>query len=68
MPWTKPDELKFDPNAKPSLYGAGSPHPGGFNVAFADGSVRFIKNAIKPEVWKAIITRAGGEVIAADQY
>ncbi len=68
VPWTKPDDLKFDPNAKPSLYGAGSPHPGGFNVAFADGSVRFIRNTIKLEVWKALITRAGGEVIAADQY
>ena len=68
VPWTKPDDLKFDPNAKPSLYGAGSPHPGGFNAAFADGSVRFIRNTIKLEVWKAIITRAGGEVIAADQY
>jgi prepilin-type processing-associated H-X9-DG protein len=66
--WTKPDDLKFDPEAKPSLFGAGSLHPGGFNALFADGSVHFIKNTIKLEVWKALITRAGGEVIAADQY
>ena len=32
VPWTKPDDLKFDPNAKPTLNGAGSPHPGGFNA------------------------------------
>ena len=67
VPWTKPDDLKFDPDAKPSLYGAGSPHPGGFNAAFADGSVRFIKNTVNPDVWKALITRAGGEVITADR-
>ena len=42
VPWTKPDsDLAFDPNAAASLYGAGSPHPGGFKAAFADGSVRF---------------------------
>jgi prepilin-type processing-associated H-X9-DG protein len=68
VPWTKPDDLKFDPNARPSLYGAGSPHPGGFQTAFADGSVRFIKNTINVQVWKALITRASGEVIAADAY
>ena len=68
VPWTKPDDLKFDPDAKPSLYGAGSPHKGGFNAAMADGSVRFIKNTINPITWKAVITRAGGEVIAADAY
>ena len=68
VPWTKPDDLKFDPEAKPSLYGAGSPHPGGFNAAFADGSVRFIKNTINLEVWKALITRASGEVINADAF
>jgi prepilin-type processing-associated H-X9-DG protein len=68
VPWTKPDELKFDPAAKPSLYGAGSSHPGGFNTAFADGSVRFIKNSIAVAVFRNLITRAGGEVISADQF
>ena len=63
VPWTKPDDLPFDQAAKPSLYGAGSIHPGGFNVGFADGSVRFIKNSISTIVFKALITRAGGEVM-----
>ncbi len=64
VPWTKPDaELEFDPAAKPSLFGAGSIHPGGFNAAFADGSVRFIKTTIDLNVFRALITRAGGEVV-----
>ncbi len=69
VPWTRPDsELPFDPNAKPSLCGAGSPHPGGFNAAMGDGSVRFIKNTIAVQVFKALITRAGGEVINAAAF
>ena len=31
--------------------GATSFHPGGVNVAFADGSVRFIKNSIAMNIW-----------------
>jgi prepilin-type processing-associated H-X9-DG protein len=68
VPWTKPDDLPFDPAAKPSLFGAGSPHPGGFNCGFADGSVHFIKNSVGLMVFKALITRAGGEVVSADAY
>jgi prepilin-type processing-associated H-X9-DG protein len=68
VPWSKPGDLPFDPQANPSLYGAGSSHPGGFNCGFADGSVRFIKNSINAITFKALITRNGGEVIAADAY
>ncbi len=65
--WTKPEELKFDPNSN-GMQGLASQHPGGFNVLFADGSVRFIKTSISKQVLKALITRAGGEVISADSY
>jgi len=68
VPWSKPADLPFDEQAKPSLYGAGSSHPGGFNCGFADGSVRFIKNSINAIVFKALITRNGGEVINADAF
>ena len=54
--------------ARPSLFGCGSAHPGGFNATFADGSVRFLKKSINLHVFKALITRAGGEVIGADQF
>jgi prepilin-type N-terminal cleavage/methylation domain-containing protein/prepilin-type processing-associated H-X9-DG protein len=47
---------------------ASSTHPGGVNLLFCDGSVRFIKNTIGRATWRALGTRAGGEVISADQY
>jgi prepilin-type processing-associated H-X9-DG protein len=47
---------------------ARSYHPGGVNVNFADGSVRFIKNTVNLLVWNGLGTRAGGEVISADAY
>ena len=53
VPWTKPDDLPFDPAAVPSLFGAGSRHPGGFNTLFADGSVRFIKRTIDLGIFRA---------------
>jgi prepilin-type N-terminal cleavage/methylation domain-containing protein/prepilin-type processing-associated H-X9-DG protein len=48
------------------LTGPNSAHPGGVNVSFADGSVRFVKDAIGPEVWRALGTRNGGETIPSD--
>jgi prepilin-type N-terminal cleavage/methylation domain-containing protein/prepilin-type processing-associated H-X9-DG protein len=47
---------------------ARSYHPGGVNTGFADGSVRFIKNAINPTTWYALATMAGGEIISSDSY
>ena len=40
---------------------ARSRHPGGVNVALADGAVRFVDDTVDPAVWKAAATRAGGE-------
>jgi prepilin-type N-terminal cleavage/methylation domain-containing protein/prepilin-type processing-associated H-X9-DG protein len=49
-------------------FGTSSYHPGGVNVTFADGSVRFIKQSIAPQTWWALGTRAGGEVISSDSF
>ena len=60
-----------------------SRHPGGANVVFADGSVRFLKSVLgnlgqrsdgstiySPTslILQALGTRAGGEVVSADSY
>jgi prepilin-type N-terminal cleavage/methylation domain-containing protein/prepilin-type processing-associated H-X9-DG protein len=47
---------------------ASSTHPGGVNTLFADGSVKFVKNTVARRTWWALSTRAGGEVLSADQY
>ena len=47
---------------------ARSYHPGGVNVGFADGSIKFIKNSVSLPTWYALGTKGGGEVISSDQY
>jgi prepilin-type N-terminal cleavage/methylation domain-containing protein/prepilin-type processing-associated H-X9-DG protein len=42
---------------------ARSRHPGGVNVALADGAVRFVDDGVDADVWKAAATRAGGEAV-----
>ncbi len=43
-------------------------HPGGVNVMFGDGSTRFIKDSTALQVWRALSTRNGGEVIDGGSY
>jgi len=38
-------------------------HPGGVNVLLMDGSTRQIRNGISIGVWRALGTRAGGEMV-----
>ncbi len=66
VPWTKPDDLAVGGGLP--LHGLGSRHDDGFNALLVDGSVRFLKNAIDPNVLSALITRGGGEVISSDGY
>ena len=47
---------------------ASSRHPGGVNVCFCDGSVKFIKASIGVPVWWALGTKAGNELVSSDQY
>jgi prepilin-type N-terminal cleavage/methylation domain-containing protein len=43
---------------------ARSRHPGGVSVLVCDGSVRFVSDTIRMDAWRALATRAGGEVAA----
>ena len=67
VPWTKPDELPFDPKAtadelKKLLKMDGD----GCNAALADGSVRFLRSTLDAATLKGLITRNGGEVLNLD--
>jgi prepilin-type N-terminal cleavage/methylation domain-containing protein/prepilin-type processing-associated H-X9-DG protein len=44
--------------------GARSNHPGGVNLALADGSVRFVSNSINQATWQAVGSINGGEVFS----
>ena len=48
--------------------GFGSNHPGGANFALGDGSVRFIRSSIDPQVFRLLGHRADGEVISDTDY
>ncbi len=46
------------------IFAARSYHPGGINAAMADGSVRRFTSGIDTNTWRALGTRAGGEVVS----
>jgi prepilin-type N-terminal cleavage/methylation domain-containing protein/prepilin-type processing-associated H-X9-DG protein len=43
-------------------------HPGGCNALLADGSVHFLRAGLSIRVLAALATRAGGEVLAGEDY
>ena len=45
-----------------------SRHPGGATFLFADGSVHFLKNGIRPEVFRALATKGWNEIISGTDY
>jgi prepilin-type N-terminal cleavage/methylation domain-containing protein/prepilin-type processing-associated H-X9-DG protein len=52
----------WTPSADGAFAGARSKHSGGVNAAMVDGSVTFYSDQIDILVWRALGTRAGGEV------
>jgi prepilin-type N-terminal cleavage/methylation domain-containing protein/prepilin-type processing-associated H-X9-DG protein len=48
--------------------GLSSQHPGGANVVFADGSVKFIKSSTSFPVLWALGSKSGGETVSADSF
>jgi prepilin-type processing-associated H-X9-DG protein len=45
---------------------ARSYHPGGVNALLMDGSVRFVSDTVDLPAWRALGSRAGGEVLGTD--
>lgn len=41
---------------------ASSPHSGGINAAFGDGSVRFVSQGVAPATWWTMLTPNGGDI------
>ncbi len=76
VPWSKPVDLAYDPKGPlPPLGGVVSQpvhflcyevssRPG-FNAAFADGRVRFIRGDTDERIIRSLITRNGGEPVKA---
>ncbi len=66
VPWTKPEDLRFDP--KKPLPELGGLFEDGFHVGFADGSAFFLSRKIKTRDLRALIMRDGGEVVNTAEF
>jgi hypothetical protein len=65
VPWTKPEELPYGDNQP--LPPLGGSMKGGFAALFTSGLVRFLDDKLDGRTLRALITRNGGEVVAADR-
>jgi prepilin-type processing-associated H-X9-DG protein len=79
--WMPPDNLTCGATGGPGDTGnalgqghitdaitASSNHPGGVNVCFCDGSIRFVKSSINVQTWWALGSRNLNEVLSSDSY
>jgi prepilin-type N-terminal cleavage/methylation domain-containing protein/prepilin-type processing-associated H-X9-DG protein len=62
------NDIGQDGRGTVTMVTASSNHPGGVNVLFMDGSVRFVKSTVSYQSWYAIATPSYGEVLSADSY
>ncbi len=62
--WLPPNAAQADciRHSNPGWKAARSRHAGGVNVLLGDGSVRFLANGVALPTWRALATRASGEV------
>jgi hypothetical protein len=65
VPWTKPQDIPYDPER--TLPKLGGVVGNGFHAAMADGSVRYhLQPGLDERIIRAAITRNGGEIIGGD--
>jgi len=62
------NDQREDGRATVTLVNASSLHPGGVNVAFMDGSVRFVKGTVQYQAWYAIATPDNNDTVSSDQF
>jgi Protein of unknown function (DUF1559) len=64
VPWTKPQELEYDPDGPlPELRGLFKDI---IRVCMADGSVRYVRRDVSEATLRAAITRNGGDKLGLD--
>jgi prepilin-type N-terminal cleavage/methylation domain-containing protein/prepilin-type processing-associated H-X9-DG protein len=61
-------DINQDGRGTITMIGASSNHPGGVNVLFMDGSVRFVKSTVNYVTWYALATPQAGEPISSTSY
>ena len=64
VPWTKPDDYEYD--VKDPAKGLKGIWKYGTNVAFADGSVRFLSENNDAKLWVSLFGRDDGDVVNSD--
>jgi hypothetical protein len=65
VPWTKPEDVDFDPN-KPMLPLMSRYFRRGFHVLMASGTIRLVDPKVSENTFKAAITRNGGDALGSD--
>ena len=61
-------DINQDGRGTITMAAASSHHPGGVNVVFMDGGVRFIKNSISYIPWYALATPNSREALSSESY
>jgi prepilin-type N-terminal cleavage/methylation domain-containing protein/prepilin-type processing-associated H-X9-DG protein len=66
---TNPFNDRFNPQYQVAgQWGFRSFHPGGVNMAYVDGSVRFMKETVNNVTYQSLGTKGAGETISSDSY
>ena len=66
--WTACREAKSCTDPTEAAVTSRSHHPGGVNTLLMDGSVAFAQDTIDYNIWRAVSTRAGGELVSDEEW